>query len=157
MKRPTEAASNFPYWVTLGSLALALWLFFRHTVPAVHDRADLRATADQLRQLRRDYDGAIQQARLGVGPNAHYDLQALLVAIDQRGFTPYELCATYPERASKVTPPEPGEDSTIADLAVACGTGQIKTGAPCRSDRVAKYNQLLRIEEQLGDAAVYGI
>ncbi|MBL8738687.1 MAG: phosphopyruvate hydratase [Planctomycetes bacterium] len=49
------------------------------------------------------------------------------------------------------------EDSTIADLAVACGTGQIKTGAPCRSDRVAKYNQLLRIEEQLGDAAIYGI
>ncbi len=49
------------------------------------------------------------------------------------------------------------EDSTIADLAVACGTGQIKTGAPCRSDRVAKYNQLLRIEEQLGAAAVYGI
>jgi len=49
------------------------------------------------------------------------------------------------------------EDSTIADLAVACGTGQIKTGAPCRSDRVAKYNQLLRIEEQLGDAALYGI
>jgi enolase len=49
------------------------------------------------------------------------------------------------------------EDSTIADLAVATGTGQIKTGAPCRSDRVAKYNQLLRIEEQLGDAAIYGI
>jgi enolase len=49
------------------------------------------------------------------------------------------------------------EDSTIADLAVACGTGQIKTGAPCRSDRVAKYNQLLRIEEMLGDAAVYGV
>ena len=49
------------------------------------------------------------------------------------------------------------EDATIADLAVATGTGQIKTGAPCRSDRVAKYNQLLRIEEQLGDAAVYGI
>ena len=49
------------------------------------------------------------------------------------------------------------EDSTIADLAVATGVGQIKTGAPCRSDRVAKYNQLLRIEEQLGDAAVYGI
>ena len=47
------------------------------------------------------------------------------------------------------------EDVTIADLAVACGTGQIKTGAPCRSDRVAKYNQLLRIEEELGDAAAY--
>jgi len=48
------------------------------------------------------------------------------------------------------------EDHTIADLAVAAGTGQIKTGAPCRSDRVAKYNQLLRIEEMLGEAAVYG-
>jgi enolase len=47
------------------------------------------------------------------------------------------------------------EDATIADLAVATGTGQIKTGAPARSDRVAKYNQLLRIEEELGDRAVY--
>ena len=47
------------------------------------------------------------------------------------------------------------EDATIADLAVALGTGQIKTGAPARSDRVAKYNQLLRIEEELGGRAVY--
>jgi enolase len=47
------------------------------------------------------------------------------------------------------------EDTTIADLAVAVNAGQIKTGAPARSDRVAKYNQLLRIEEELGDAAVY--
>ena len=47
------------------------------------------------------------------------------------------------------------EDSTISDLAVALNTGQIKTGAPARSDRVAKYNQLLRIEEQLGDMAEY--
>jgi len=47
------------------------------------------------------------------------------------------------------------EDTTIADLAVATNCGQIKTGAPARSDRVAKYNQLLRIEEQLGDAARY--
>ena len=45
------------------------------------------------------------------------------------------------------------EDTTIADLAVAVGSGQIKTGAPCRTDRVAKYNQLLRIEELLGDSA----
>ena len=49
------------------------------------------------------------------------------------------------------------EDTTIADLAVATGCGQIKTGAPARSDRVAKYNQLLRIEAGLGDAARYGI
>jgi enolase len=47
------------------------------------------------------------------------------------------------------------EDATIADIAVATNAGQIKTGAPARSDRVAKYNQLLRIEEQLGDAARY--
>lgn len=47
------------------------------------------------------------------------------------------------------------EDNTIADLAVAMNAGQIKTGAPSRSDRVAKFNQLLRIEEELGDAAVY--
>ncbi len=48
------------------------------------------------------------------------------------------------------------EDSTIADLAVATGVGQIKTGSACRSDRVAKYNQLLRINEELGRAAKYG-
>jgi enolase len=47
------------------------------------------------------------------------------------------------------------EDTTIADLAVAMNAGQIKTGAPARTDRIAKYNQLLRIEEELGDAAVY--
>jgi len=47
------------------------------------------------------------------------------------------------------------EDTTIADLAVGTAAGQIKTGSLCRSDRVAKYNRLLRIESELGDAAVY--
>jgi enolase len=47
------------------------------------------------------------------------------------------------------------EDVTIADLAVATNCGQIKTGAPARSDRVAKYNQLLRIEDQLADTAAF--
>ena len=47
------------------------------------------------------------------------------------------------------------EDTTIADLAVGTGAGQIKTGAPSRSDRVAKYNRLLRIEEELGDRASF--
>jgi len=47
------------------------------------------------------------------------------------------------------------EDATISDLVVAVNAGQIKTGAPCRSDRVAKFNQLLRIEEELGETAVY--
>jgi len=47
------------------------------------------------------------------------------------------------------------EDATIADIAVALNAGQIKTGSLCRSDRVAKYNQLLRIEEELGQHAIY--
>jgi len=49
------------------------------------------------------------------------------------------------------------EDTTIADIAVATNAGQIKTGSVCRTDRVAKYNQLLRIEQELGDKAVYGV
>ena len=48
------------------------------------------------------------------------------------------------------------EDTTIADIAVATNSGQIKTGSMSRTDRMAKYNQLIRIEEELGDAAVYG-
>ncbi|MDP6117806.1 MAG: phosphopyruvate hydratase, partial [Planctomycetota bacterium] len=48
------------------------------------------------------------------------------------------------------------EDTTIADIAVATNAGQIKTGSLCRTDRVCKYNQLLRIEEELGGSAVYG-
>ena len=47
------------------------------------------------------------------------------------------------------------EDCTIADIVVGLSTGQIKTGAPCRSERLSKYNQILRIEEELGSAAVY--
>jgi len=47
------------------------------------------------------------------------------------------------------------EDTTIADLVVGLGTGQIKTGAPCRGERTAKYNQLMRIEEELGDQCYY--
>jgi enolase len=49
------------------------------------------------------------------------------------------------------------EDTTIADIAVATNAGQIKTGSLCRTDRVAKYNQLLRIAEELGDKAEYGL
>ncbi len=48
------------------------------------------------------------------------------------------------------------EDTFLADLAVAVNAGQVKTGAPCRGERTAKYNQLLRIEEELGKAASYG-
>ncbi|GAP41863.1 enolase [Flexilinea flocculi] len=85
---------------------------------------------------------------------------ALLVKLNQIGsltetIKAVETCQRNGWRA--VTSHRSGEteDSTIADLAVALNMGQIKTGAPCRSDRVAKYNQLLRIEEELGETAVY--
>jgi enolase len=85
---------------------------------------------------------------------------ALLVKLNQIGtltetIEAVEVCHRAGWRA--VTSHRSGEteDSTIADLAVALNMGQIKTGAPARSDRVAKYNQLLRIEEQLGDTAAY--
>jgi len=85
---------------------------------------------------------------------------ALLVKVNQIGsltetIEAVEICQRAGWRA--VTSHRSGEteDSTIADLAVALNTGQIKTGAPARSDRVAKYNQLLRIEAELGDTAEY--
>lgn len=85
---------------------------------------------------------------------------ALLVKLNQIGtltetIEAVETCHRSGWRA--VTSHRSGEteDSTIADLAVALNMGQIKTGAPARSDRVAKYNQLMRIEEELGDAAEY--
>jgi len=85
---------------------------------------------------------------------------ALLVKVNQIGtltetIEAVETCQRSGWRA--VTSHRSGEteDSTIADLAVALNTGQIKTGAPARSDRVAKYNQLLRIEAELGETAVY--
>jgi enolase len=85
---------------------------------------------------------------------------ALLVKLNQIGtltetIEAVEICHRAGWRA--VTSHRSGEteDTTIADLAVALNMGQIKTGAPARSDRVAKYNQLLRIEEELGETAVY--
>jgi enolase len=85
---------------------------------------------------------------------------ALLVKLNQIGtltetIEAVETCKNAGWRA--VTSHRSGEteDTTIADIAVALNTGQIKTGAPSRSDRVAKYNQLLRIESDLGDTAKY--
>src|SRR5512142_451871 len=98
-----------------------------------------------------------ERVRRGIQENA---CNALLVKLNQIGtitetIEAVELCQRNGWRA--VTSHRSGEteDSTIADLAVALNTGQIKTGAPARSDRVAKYNQLLRIEAELGDEAKY--
>ncbi|HHY89497.1 MAG TPA: phosphopyruvate hydratase [Chloroflexi bacterium] len=98
-----------------------------------------------------------ERVRRAIKENA---ANALLVKLNQIGsltetIEAVELCHRTGWRA--VTSHRSGEteDSTIADLAVALNTGQIKTGAPARSDRVAKYNQLLRIEAELADAAKY--
>ena len=85
---------------------------------------------------------------------------AILVKVNQIGsltesFEAVELAKTSGYRTILSHRSGETEDSTIADLAVAFQSGQIKTGAPCRSERVAKYNQLLRIEESLEDGAVY--
>ncbi|HKS48016.1 MAG TPA: phosphopyruvate hydratase [Amycolatopsis sp.] len=85
---------------------------------------------------------------------------ALLVKVNQIGtlsetLDAITLATSYGYRSMMSHRSGETEDTTIADLAVATGVGQIKTGAPARSERVAKYNQLLRIEETLGDAARY--
>ncbi len=113
-RSPTEAPSHFPHWVALGSLAFVLWLFFSNTVPALHENEALAQHESELKKLKVDYDAAIQEARLGVGPNAHFDLQALLVAIDQRNLTPVELCMLHPERP-KGPVPQPSEPEPDAD------------------------------------------
>ncbi len=98
-----------------------------------------------------------ERVRRAIGEQA---ANALLVKLNQIGsltetITAVDTCQRAGWKA--VTSHRSGEteDATIADLAVALNMGQIKTGAPARSDRVAKYNQLLRIEEELGDLAVY--
>jgi enolase len=86
---------------------------------------------------------------------------AILIKLNQIGTLTETLLAIRTARAAgyaAVISHRSGEteDTTIADLAVGTGAGQIKTGAPCRSDRVAKYNRLLRIEEELAGRATYG-
>jgi enolase len=98
-----------------------------------------------------------ERVRKAIKDNA---ANALLVKVNQIGsltetIEAVETCQRAGWRA--VTSHRSGEteDATIADLAVALNSGQIKTGAPARSDRVAKYNQLIRIEAELGDTAKY--
>lgn len=108
-----DEPSTFPRWVALSSLAVVLWLFFANAVPAMRERSELQAHAAELFRIRDDFDVAIAEARLGVGQRVHCDLQALLVAIDQHGFTPAELCAAYPAArpdAARGETPAPARD-----------------------------------------------
>jgi len=125
------------------------WKGWQQLTDAVGDRVQL--VGDDLfvtntTRLSRGIDEGCGNSIL-IKPNQIGTLSETLDAIEQahaQGFT-----AIVSHRSGET------EDTTIADLAVATGTGQIKTGSSSRSDRVAKYNQLLRIEEQLGTAATY--
>jgi enolase len=125
------------------------WDGWKTLTDAVGDRVQL--VGDDLfvtntERLRRGIDAGVANS--------------ILVKVNQIGTLTETLAAIATARAAGYTAvmshrSGETEDTTIADLAVATGCGQIKTGAPSRSDRVAKYNQLLRIEEALGDAAEY--
>ncbi len=100
-----------------------------------------------VKRLLRGIDGGVGNAIL-IKPNQIGTLSETMHAIQVAFEAGYGVVISH--RSGET------EDTTIADLAVAVGAGQIKTGAPCRSDRVAKYNRLLRIEEWLGHSARYG-
>ena len=120
----------------------------------INDQATGRQDLNRGRRPARDQPRTCSQSIQEKTANA------LLVKVNQIGsltetIEAVEFCHRAGWRA--VTSHRSGEteDATIADIAVALNTGQIKTGAPARSDRVAKYNQLLRIEAELGDTAKY--
>jgi enolase len=126
------------------------------------DMAGWKALTDRLGatvQLVGDDLFVTNPARLGQGI-ADGLANALLVKVNQIGTLSETLAAVdmaHRARYRTVMSHRSGEteDATIADLAVACGCGQIKTGSLARSDRLAKYNQLIRIEEELGSDAAY--
>jgi len=144
-----DLAARFPLVSVEDGVAEDDWDTWRRLTERTGDRLQLVGDdvfVTNVERLRRGIDE-------GVG-------NAILVKVNQIGTLTETLDAIELARASgyaAVISHRSGEteDSTIADLAVATGVGQIKTGAPSRSDRVAKYNQLLRIEEELGAAAEY--
>jgi enolase len=144
-----ELAARFPLVSLEDGLAEDDWGAWKELTGRLGDR--LQLVGDDLfvtnpERLRRGIDE-------GVG-------NSILIKVNQIGTLTETLAAIELARSagySAVMSHRSGEteDATIADLAVATGVGQIKTGAPARTDRVAKYNQLLRIEEELGGAAIY--
>ncbi len=144
-----DLAARYPIVSIEDGLAEDDWESWRALTEELGERVqlvgdDLFVTSPE--RLRRGIDEAVGNAIL-VKVNQIGTLTETLEAIDLARANGY--AAVISHRSGET------EDTTIADLAVATNAGQIKTGAPSRSDRVAKYNQLLRIEEQLGDRAEY--
>jgi enolase len=125
------------------------WGDWKRLTERIGDRAQLVGDdlfVTNVERLQRGIDAGVANAIL-VKVNQIGTLTETLAAIELARANGY--AAVISHRSGET------EDTTIADLAVAVGSGQIKTGAPSRSDRVSKYNQLLRIEEELGDRAEY--
>ena len=144
-----ELSANYPIVSIEDGLAEDEWDAWRTLTERLGDRVQLVGDdlfVTNVERLRRGIES-------GVG-------NSILVKVNQIGTLTETLDAIELARSGGYTAimshrSGETEDTTIADLAVATGVGQIKTGAPSRSDRVAKYNQLLRIEEELGGRAVY--
>jgi enolase len=144
-----QLAERFPIVSLEDPLAEEEWESWRELTARLGDSVQL--VGDDLfvtnpERLRRGIDSGVGNAIL-IKVNQIGTLSETLEAIRMAHEAGY---ATVISHRSGET-----EDTTIADLAVATGAGQIKTGAPSRTDRVAKYNQLLRIEEELGERALY--
>jgi len=144
-----DLAARFPVVSIEDGLAEDDWDAWRRLTEQLGDRVQL--VGDDL------FVTNVERLRRGIEEGV---ANAILVKVNQIGTLSEALDAIALAREhgyAAVISHRSGEteDTTIADLAVATNAGQIKTGAPSRSDRVAKYNQLLRIEEELGDRAVY--
>jgi enolase 1/2/3 len=145
----TELADRYPIVSVEDALAEDEWASWRELTEHLGDR--LQLVGDDL------FVTNVERVRRGIEEGV---ANAVLIKVNQIG-TLTETLETIElareEGYASIISHRSGEteDTTIADIAVATNAGQIKTGAPSRSDRVAKYNQLLRIEEELGERAVY--
>ena len=144
-----DAVDRFPIVSIEDGMDEEDWEGWKHLTDAIGDRCQL--VGDDLfvtnpERLKRGIDAGVGNSIL-VKVNQIGTLSETFEAVRMAGDAGYTAVMSH--RSGET------EDTTIADLAVATGCGQIKTGAPSRSDRVAKYNQLLRIEEELGSAASF--
>ena len=144
-----DLVANYPLITIEDPLAEDDWAGYAHLTPELGSKVQIVGDDLFVTHPKRLADGIAKGAA-----------NSLLVKVNQIGTLTETLDAVSLAQRSGYTTilshrSGETEDTTIADLAVATNAGQIKTGAPARSERVAKYNQLLRIEEELGQAAVY--